>query len=81
MSRLSADSQDMLTRIFGDTVADTAVVALAVAVIQLAIRDSAQARGADGANARRFLAGSAGFRWWCEIAGLDPESVVEQIAA
>ena len=55
----------------GDTVTDTAVVDLAVAVIRLAIRDAAQAQGAPATSARRFLAGSDGFYWWCEVAGLD----------
>ncbi len=78
---VSADSQDMLARIFGDTVADTAVFDLAVAVIRLAIKDAAQAHGAPAVSARRFLAGSDGLHWWCEVSGLDPESVIERLAA
>ncbi len=78
---VSDDSQEMLARIFGDTVADTAVFDLAVAVIRLAIKDASQGRGTDAASARRFLAGSAGLSWWCEVSGLDPESVIERLAA
>ena len=57
------------------------VVELASAVIRLAIRDAAGPQGANATSARRFLAGSDGFYWWCEVAGLDPESVIERLAA
>ena len=79
--RVSADSQDRLARIFGDTVADMAVVDLAVAVIRLAIKDASRLDSRESPSARRFLAGSDGFYWWCDLAGLDPESVRERLAA
>ena len=57
------------------------VVELAAAVIRQAIRDASRPDSPESASARRFLAGSDGFRWWCEVAGLDPESVIERLAA
>ena len=61
--------------------ADNAVVDLAAAVIRRAIRDASPPDSPESASARRFLAGSEGFRWWCEVAGVDPESVIERLAA
>ena len=54
---------------------DVKVVELAAAVTRQPIRDASRPDSLESVSARRFLAGSAGFRWWSEVAGLDPASV------
>ena len=43
--------------------------ALAAAVIRLALHD-AKIRGARGESARRFLSGSDGLAFWCDVANV-----------
>jgi hypothetical protein len=43
--------------------------ALAAAVIRLALHD-ARIRGARGESARRFLSGSDGLAFWCDVANV-----------
>ena len=51
--------------------------ALAVAVIRLALHD-ARLRGSRGEAARRFLAGSDGLSFWCDVASIPPEVVARK---
>ena len=53
---------------------------LAAHVIEQAVRDVRNPNGApiDGASARTFLSGSPMLSYWCEIAELDLNSVIDQ---
>jgi hypothetical protein len=53
---------------------------LATRVIDQAVRDVRNPNGApiDNVSARAFLSGSPMLSYWCEIAGLDPNCVIDR---
>jgi hypothetical protein len=49
---------------------------LAAAVIRQALTDLRDPRASVRGSATVFLAGNDAMRWWCEVAGLEPDEVV-----
>ena len=54
---------------------------LAAAVLRRAVLDAQDAAPHRRRAARIFLAGGGDFRFWCSVAGVDPDLVQEWVAA